>query len=290
MSLYLGKLLTYIIKNIYSLFLIIVYCLEVIVRVFANFKKYRFLLYELTKKGIKLKYRKSYLGILWSLLEPLLTMMVLAYVFGYIFENKDPIWPLYILGGRLIYTAFQQCTKGALTSVRKNSSMIKKVYVPKYMYPISSVLFNFILFAISLIDLVGVMIYYHKYITITWHIVEAIIPIIILLILSVGIGLILATLNVFFRDIEYLWNVATMLIMYMSAIFYKVDRIKDTPVAKLLNRNPIYVLIANFREVVLYGGVSDWASLAYAFVFSMVTLVIGIFVFYRKQDKFILYL
>lgn len=282
--------MTYIIKNIYSLFLIIVYCLEVIVRVFANFKKYRFLLYELTKKGIKLKYRKSYLGILWSLLEPLLTMMVLAYVFGYIFENKDPIWPLYILGGRLIYTAFQQCTKGALTSVRKNSSMIKKVYVPKYMYPISSVLFNFILFAISLIDLVGVMIYYHKYITITWHIVEAIIPIIILLILSVGIGLILATLNVFFRDIEYLWNVATMLIMYMSAIFYKVDRIKDTPVAKLLNRNPIYVLIANFREVVLYGGVSDWASLAYAFVFSMVTLVIGIFVFYRKQDKFILYL
>ncbi len=259
-------------------------------RVFANFKKYRFLLYELTKKGIKLKYRKSYLGILWSLLEPLLTMMVLAYVFGYIFENKDPIWPLYILGGRLIYTAFQQCTKGALTSVRKNSSMIKKVYVPKYMYPISSVLFNFILFAISLIDLVGVMIYYHKYITITWHIVEAIIPIIILLILSVGIGLILATLNVFFRDIEYLWNVATMLIMYMSAIFYKVDRIKDTPVAKLLNRNPIYVLIANFREVVLYGGVSDWASLAYAFVFSMVALVIGIFVFYRKQDKFILYL
>jgi ABC-2 type transport system permease protein len=245
---------------------------------------------ELTKKGIKLKYRKSYLGILWSLLEPLLTMMVLAYVFGYIFGNKDPIWPLYILGGRLIFTAFQQCTKGALSSVRKNASMIKKVYVPKYMYPISSVLFNFILFLISLIDLVAVMIYYHKYITITWHIIEAIVPVFILLILSVGVGLILATLNVFFRDIEYLWNVATMLIMYMCAIFYKVDRIKDTPVAKILNKNPIYILIANFREVVLYAGKSDWSSLAYAFEFSLVTLVIGIFVFYKNQDKFILHL
>ena len=101
-----------------------------------NFIRYRFLLGELVKKGIKLKYRRSYLGILWSLLEPLLTTCVLTIVFGTLFGNNDPTFPVYILSGRLLYSFFSQGTTGALKSIRSNASMIKKVYVPKYLYPL----------------------------------------------------------------------------------------------------------------------------------------------------------
>lgn len=259
-------------------------------RIVANFMKYKFLLAELVKKGIKLKYRKSYLGILWSLIEPLLTMFVLAYVFGTIFKNTDPLWPLYILCGRLIFSAYQNATKGALTSIRSNASMIKKVYVPKYMYPFSAVLYNYVLFIISMIDLVAVMFYYRKDIDLTWHIFEAAVPLALLLVLSVASGLLLATLNVFFRDIEYLWNVLLMLVMYMSAIFYKIDKVKGTSVEKVLKINPIYVLIENFRNTLLYAKGTDWLSIAYAAGFSFVLLILGILVFYKKQDEFILHI
>ena len=121
-----------------------------------TFIRYRFLLGELVKKGIKLKYRRSYLGIIWSLLEPLLTMIVLTIVFGTLFGNKDRTFPVYILTGRLLYTFYSSATKAALKSVRANSAMIKKVYVPKYLYPLSSVLFNYVIFLISLIVLVPV--------------------------------------------------------------------------------------------------------------------------------------
>ena len=111
-----------------------------------TFMRYRFLLGELVKKGIKLKYRRSYLGIIWSLLEPLLTMMVLTIVFGTLFGNKDKTFPVYILTGRLLYSYYSSSTTRALKSVRANAAMIKKVYVPKYIYPLSSVLYNYVIF------------------------------------------------------------------------------------------------------------------------------------------------
>ena len=109
-----------------------------------NFMQYRFLLSELVKKGIKLKYRRSYLGMIWSMLEPLLTKIVLTIVFGTLYGNTDRTFPVYILTGRLLYSFFSQSTKAALKSIRQNSAMIKKVYVPKYLYPLSSVLFRII--------------------------------------------------------------------------------------------------------------------------------------------------
>ena len=105
-----------------------------------TFKKYRFLLRELVKKGIKLKYRRSYLGILWTLLEPLLTTCVLTIVFGTFFGKDDKTFPVYILTGRLLYSFFSSGTKAAMKSIRQHAGMIKKVYVPKYIYPLSSVL------------------------------------------------------------------------------------------------------------------------------------------------------
>ena len=252
-----------------------------------NFKKYRFLLWELVKKGVKLKYRRSYLGILWTLLEPLMTMIVLSVVFGTLFGNKDPHFPVYILCGRLMYSFFSSATNGAMKAIRTNAGMIKKVYVPKYIYVLSTVISNFVTFLISLVVLVGVGAVLHVQPTI--YVVQAIVPLFILLIMTTGISMILATLNVFFRDIEYIWSVFTMLIMYASAIFYQPDRVINTGNGWIFGVNPVYMCISNFREAVLYGTPLDAHYCITSAVISVVLLIVGILFFNKKQDEFILY-
>lgn len=252
-------------------------------RVFKNFKKYRYLLFELTKKNIKLKYRRSYLGILWTLLEPILTTFVLTVIFIGIRQKKDLTFPVYILTGRLLYSFFSQSTKQAMKSIRSNSGMIKKVYVPKYIYPLSNVLSNYIIFLISMVVLFGAMIVFKVYPT--KYIFNAFIPLILLFVLSLGMGLILATLAVFFRDMEYLWDVILMLIMYTSAIFYHLEDINSK--SWIFNLNPIYHIIVNFRNSV-FGRPLDMNALLISLGFSFISLIIGVILFYKKQDKFIL--
>jgi ABC-2 type transport system permease protein len=250
-----------------------------------NFSKYRFLLGELVKKEIKLKYRRSYLGIFWTLLEPILTTAVLAFVFGFVLGKSDPQFPVYILTGRLLYTFFANSTKAAMKSIRSNSAMIKKVYVPKYIYPFSTVLSNYVIFLISLIVLFFAAIIFKVMPTI--YLLNIVLPMFFLLVLALGVGMILATMAVFFRDLEYLWSVALMIIMYLSAIFYKVDILKLGDREWLLHLNPLYVIIDNFRSAV-FGAPLDHLSLLLSAVYSFGTLLIGIIMFYRKQDKFIL--
>ena len=250
------------------------------IQFFNNFLKYKYLMGQLVKKNIKLRYRRSYLGMLWTLIEPLLTMIVLSVVFG----------PIYVLTGRLLYSFFSSATNSAMRSIRTNGAMIKKVYVPKYIYPFSGILANFIIFLISLVVLVGVMVFflatgqYHA--PINGYMVMTVIPLLNLFILSTGVGMILSTLCVFFRDIEYLWSVMLMLIMYCSAIFYFASNMSgDTQ--KLVKLNQLFGVIDNFRRA-FFGQPFDMRLLLYTSVFAVGTLVIGMIVFYRKQDSFIL--
>lgn len=254
---------------------------------FKNFIRYRFLLRELVKKGIKLKYRRSYLGIVWSLIEPLLEMIVLAIVFGTLFGNDDKTFPVYILTARLLYSFFSQGTKASLSSIRNNASMIKKVYVPKYLYPLSSVLFNYVIFLISLVVLIAVSIVLGVYPT--KYVLTVVVPLILILIFTFGMGMILATLGVFFRDLEYLWNVALMMIMYTCAIFYYPDRLLNSGFSWILKLNPLYCIIAIFRDGV-FGRAMDGVMLVYASIFSVATLIVGLIIFHKQQDKFILHI
>ncbi|HHV12836.1 MAG TPA: ABC transporter permease [Clostridiales bacterium] len=251
-----------------------------------NFKKYRFLLSELVIKDIKLKYRRSYLGILWTLIEPLLTMIVLSVVFSSFYGRNDRTFPIYVLSGRLLYSFFSNATKSAMRSIRTNGQMMKKVYVPKYIYPLSSILSQYVIFLISLIVLVCVAAYLRVKPTI--HLLEAIVPLIILFVMVLGVGLILATLAVFFRDMEYLWGVILMMIMYCSAIFYDPERVVKTGNGWILQINPLYSVILNFRNTVIYGQGLDLNALLYSAGFSIAALVIGLFMFYKKQDQFIM--
>lgn len=259
------------------------------IRVISNFKKYRYLLTQLVIKDIKLKYRRSYLGIVWTLIEPLLTMIVLTMVFS-AFLGRNGVadnlpFPMYILAGRLLYSFFSGATKGAMKSIRSNAAMIKKVYVPKYMYPLASILSNFVIFLISLIVLLGVSVVLR--VAPNWWMLLAIVPIFQLLLICIGIGLILSTLAVFFRDLEYLWGVALMLIMYTCAIFYEADRLYKSGYGLMLDVNPIYGVIRNFRYC-MSGAGFHIPSLIYCTCFGVISIVIGAILFYRKQDDFIL--
>lgn len=254
----------------------------------SNFKNYRFLLGELTKKDVKLKYRNSVLGFIWTLLEPLLTMIVLTIVFGTIMQRKTEHYSVYILSGRLVYTFFSTGTKQALKSIRRNAGMIRKVYVPKYMYPLAATMSSFITFLFSLIVLVivaGV-----QGIKPTRYLFGAVVPLATVFIMVTAIGFLLATLDVFFRDLEYIWNVATMLIMYMSAIFYEADTLLESKYGFLIRYNPLYAVITNFRNAVVYSRPLESFYTWYPILFSLVILVAGLYFFYKKQDRFVLYI
>ena len=262
---------------------------------FEGFMRYRYLLKELVIKGIKLKYRRSYLGLVWTLLEPLLTTAVLALVFGELLGSKQPYFPVYILCGRLIFGCFSSTTKVAMRSIRANQAMIKKVYVPKYLYPLSTIIYNYVLFLLSLIILAALAVVYR--VPTSWHIIEIFIPLIILFILCVAVGLILSTVCVFFRDLEYLWEVIVMLIMYCSAIFYNIEKIGAAKI--ILKFNPLYCIISNVRCVVMEGGsiftstsfdLSNLSMMLYSLGFSLVALFIGVVMFKKNQDKFILHI
>ena len=252
-----------------------------------NFWHYRQLLVELVKKGIKLKYRRSYLGIIWSLLEPELTTMVLTVVFGTLFGHDEPEFPMYILTGRLLYSFFSQGTKAALKSIRSNAGMIKKVYVPKYLYPLSDVLFNFVIFLLSLIVLVILGLVLRVWPRPSWLLL--VFPLILLFFMTYGVGMILATVAVFFRDMEYLWTVLLMIIMYTCAIFYYPNRLLSSGYAWVLTLNPLYGIIVNARHLI-FSEAFEWDRMAYAVLFTIAALLIGHLAFFRNQDKFILHI
>jgi ABC-2 type transport system permease protein len=157
--------------------------------------------------------------------------------------------------------------------------------VPKYLYPLSSILYNFVIFLISLIVFVLLGIYCRVFPTPRWLLI--VLPLLILLLLSFGVGMILATIGVFFRDMEYLWDVLLMLIMYSCAIFYKPERLLKSGYSWILTVNPLYAVIENTRNIV-FGSPINWTSMLYAAGFSAVSVLIGLIVFQRNQDKFIL--
>ena len=175
-----------------------------------NAYKYRYLMQEIVRKNVKLQYRNSFLGIFWTMLQPFLTMLVLVFIFTKVFgKASDGIvcYPVYLLTGRLLYEFYTQSTNRAMRSIRNSASVLKKVYVPKYIYPISNVFSTFVTFLISLLVLVIVMGYFliknqytHAYpdLHLSWYILLSFVPIIFLCIFSTGVGLILSVLNVYF--------------------------------------------------------------------------------------------
>lgn len=264
--------------------------------------KYRFLLKELTSKNIKLQYRNSVLGVFWTFLDPLLTMIVLSFVFNVVFgRSNDGVvnYPVYLLCGKLLFEFYKTGTKRAMVSIRSRASIIKKVYVPKYIYPLSSVFSAFVTFAISLIVLVVVILFFNiakiNPIDVTWRVIYALIPIAVLFVLTLGVGMILATISVFFRDVENLYDVFCLLLFYLSPVIFRPKVLSFSPTQlRILKLNPLYGIIDCFRAAVIWG--NDFAAhwdvklLTYSTIFAFASLIIGFILFYKNQDKFILHI
>jgi len=184
-------------------------------------------------------------------------MIVLTIVFSGFYGKSDRAFPIYVLSGRLLYSFFSSGTKAACKSIRSNASIIKKVYVPKYIYPLASIIANYFIFLISLSVLVVVSLVLGVYPT--RHIFAAIIPLVTLLFMTVGFGMVLATMAVFFRDLEYLWEVMLMLIMYSSAIFYNPAKVIKNGYGWIIEYNPVYACIANFRNAIYGSSIDRWS-------------------------------
>ncbi|MDR1464722.1 MAG: ABC transporter permease [Oscillospiraceae bacterium] len=267
---------------------------------------YRSLLREIVVKNIKIQYRNSVLGIFWTFLQPLLTTVVLVFIFGYVFgRQNDPDivnYPIYLLCGRLLYEFYSQSTKRAMRSVTGSASVIKKVKVPKYIYPIANVISNFVTFLISLIVLVGFTAFFFLVRDpknppphLTVYALLTPVPLLVLFLLCIGVGLVLSTLSVFFKDIEYLYDVFSMLLFYCTPIFYSTKTLKlkgstGQIMMYALKANPLYSVVEMFRDCVLRGKPIYLPHFAYALGFSLVLIAIGGLLFWRKQDKFILYI
>lgn len=264
------------------------------------FNKYKYLLQELTRKNVKLKYRDSWLGIFWSFLQPLLNMIVLTVIFGGIFgaEREGIVcYPVYLFTGRLIFEFFTSSTKKALNSFRSNAPIMKKVYVPKYMYPLSGILSNFVTFSISILCYVCVWIFFKATgllggsgLVINGYALLFFVPMAILLIFVTGVGLVLSVLQVYFRDIQYIWDVFCTLLFYMIPIIYPLSRIKTPWITWVIRINPLYSMTELFRDCVLYCKPMDWQQIIYALTISLITLGIGIIIFKKKKDDLIFHM
>ncbi len=249
---------------------------------FDTFAEKKFLLKQLVKRDLTSKYKDSVLGIAWSFLNPLLIMIVFTAIFSMLFGRQIENYPVYFLSGRVIYDFYKSATSGAMKSIKGNASILKKIYVPKYMFTVSKVCYEFINFLISFVILFGVM-----FVTgATFHITTlfAIVPLALLLILIFGMGLILAVCNTYFTDVSHLYSVITLILMYASALFYPMEIVPVT-VQKIFTLNPVYSAIVSFRACVVYGVLPDFYTLAYLGVFALTTLGIGIILFKMFDSK-----
>ncbi|MCQ9628123.1 ABC transporter permease [Cetobacterium somerae] len=253
---------------------------------FLEVFKYKYLLSELVKRDIKIKYRRSVLGMFWSVLNPLFFIAITYVVFSTIFKSSIKNFPLYAMTGQLIFSFYVESTSMAMSSIIGNGSLIKKVYIPKYVFPLSRVLSSFVNTGFSLIALLIVIVVTRA--DLYWTYVLIPIPFIFIFIFSMGVSFILASLAVFFRDMIHLYTVFTTMLMYLTAIYYPIEIIPQN-LQKYFLLNPVYRFISYFREIILYGRVPSLIETVICLGISIATLIIGIYVFEKKENEFILF-
>ena len=254
------------------------------------FVKYRALINQLVQRDIKTKYRRSVLGLLWTVLNPLLMMTVLSIVFSYFFSRYGDVenFPVYLLCGQVIFNFFNESTSIAMGSIVHSGELIKKVYVPKYLFPITKVMSSGVNLLSSMIALVIVMVVTRSRVTPT--VLLAVFPLLYVLLFSTGVSLFLSAAAVSFRDLMHLYSVVTTAWMYLTPVIYPMSILDGAPrwAVFIINANPLTAFIKIFRAVVLDGVTAPWILHVQSIVWCVIALVIGSLVFKKSQDKFIL--
>lgn len=249
--------------------------------------KYSWLLQELIVRDLKIKYRRSVLGYLWSVLNPLMMMGVMTIVFSNMFRFDIPNYPVYLLAGQLIFSFFAESTNVAMHSILWGASLIKKIYLPKYIFPLSRVLSCFTTMLFSMVALFLVMLITK----VDFHLTLLMLPISFayILVFCIGVGLILSVLIVFFRDIQHLYGVFLTALNYLTPIFYPANMLPEW-LRNLIILNPLYSFITLFRNITIYGQWPSFEEHLICMLYAFGTLFIGLHIFKKHQNDFILYI
>ncbi len=256
---------------------------------FHVFFQYKDLWLQLVSRDIKLKYRRSFLGYVWSVLNPLLIMLVMTLVFSTMFKRDISNFPVYLMTGRTIFEFVTGSTKQAMRSIIGNASLIKKTYVPKYIFTLAKVTSAWVDFLFSLGALVIVMVITRA--PVTPYVLCTPLVLIQIYIFSLGLGFFLAQINVFFRDMQYIYQAITTAWMYATPIFYPLESIhNDAMIFVIKGLNPLYYYVAQFRDMVYLGQFPGPRIFWGGWLIAIVVFIIGLWSFKRSQDKFILYI
>jgi ABC-2 type transport system permease protein len=252
----------------------------------TRFLENRFLFSELVKRDFKKKYKRTYLGMIWSVLSPLLTLLVMRIVFTQFFGRNVDHYTIYLFCGNIVFSYFSEATGSGMSSLMDNASIFSKVNVPKYLFLFSKNISSLINFGMTFVVFIIFCIVDKVPFTPTFFALAF--PILCLIIFNMGVGLILSALFVFFRDIQYLWGIFTTLLMYLSAIFYTVD-VYSPVVQKLFLLNPIFVYIKYFRLAVLGGTLPSVQYHLLALGYALGAFLVGSLIYKVKNHKFLYY-
>lgn len=250
--------------------------------------QYKDLLKLLVSKNLKLKYRRSVLGYVWSVLNPLLIMVVMSVVFSTMFKRNIENYPVYLFCGQLLFNFMNNSTHQAISSITGSSALLKKTYVPKYIFTVAKITSGLVDFVLSLGALVIVMIVTGA--KFSWYVLLLPFVILQLYIFCIGLGLFLAQANVFFRDIQYIYNAVTTAWMYLTPIFYPMDALPDAVAWLIKHCNPMYFYVGQFRDLVYSGTMPGHLIITAGCVTAIAMLILGVWSFSRSEDRFILYI
>jgi len=246
--------------------------------------KYRELVRNLVIRDIKLRYRNSVLGFVWCLGNPLLMMAVFTVVFTILMPTDIPKYPVFILCALLPWNYFNTSIMGAIDSIVGNAHLIKKVYFPREVLPLSIVLANLVNFLLALIVLFAMLFAFRVRLT-PWALY---LPLIILIqtIFTLGLGLIFATLNVFYRDTKIIMEVGMLAWFFLTPVFYRIEDLVPQYARLMYWVNPMASFISWYR-IVLYHGISMEPGFIFrTFVTSVIALIVGYLVFTRYSSVF----
>lgn len=261
-----------------------------------DFQKDKFILKQLVTKDFKIKYRRSVLGVAWSVLNPLLMMVVMSIVFSTIFGQSrngsitPEMYPLYLIVGNITFSVMSESTNQALMSIIWASSLLKKVKVHRWVFPMQKVLFSLVNFSFSLVAVALVMLFFR--VVPTWHLILLPVCLLLLMCFCMGLGMMLSALAVFFRDVMHLWTVVITAWMYLTPIFWTTDYISQMAhwIQVLVVVNPMYNYLQFMRDIFLFNTMPSALTFGLCVAWAVFALAIGYTVFHKTEHKFILYI
>lgn len=249
-------------------------------------RRYSFLIKQLVLRDFRVRYKRSVLGILWSMLNPLLTSFVLNFIFSTIFKQQIEHYIVYVMAGFVVFNYYSETTNQAMLSIVGNKALITKVYIPKYIFPLSKVLSSAINFVAALAALLIVILF--NGLRINAHYLLLPILFLSIMLFTFGMSCILSVLTVFFDDTRFLYSVVLVLWTYATPIMYPAEILNQYQM--IMNFNPLYHYITFFRDIVLYDAMPSIKTVVICYAVGLVVCVLGLLLFKKTQDKFILHI